>query len=289
MPLYVQAEKLYIIQYIATEKTTFAINHGLSDGILAGQKSLFTSDNFSMVAVATKVTRFSSIWRPLDQNYLVPFYPGDTVMFSQSRHGIYKEIPQLALEYKKIADYVSTQKAKRRAFHNYSLNITSINGIAETTSTVDQVDSFTRLGQHYNFWYNLKFSQTLAFNAGIRYDAESLKLSSPALTIPVTRLMGMLGVTYYFNGRDADSKYFLYFRFALGYGKAQSIVSTYAASGTSIIMPSLNVGVELKLNNEYSFLLEAGMETIKTVDVFQTGEQQENLQSALLVSTGVMF
>lgn len=288
-PLIVQAEKLFIIEHVSNEKTIFTINHGLTDGIIAGQKSLFTTDNFSLAAVATKVTRFYSIWRPISPGYLVPFIPGQTVMFNQSRHGIYREIPQLALEYKKISEYKKKLKLRKRSFHKYSVSFSNISGLTESTSTVDQVDQFTRLGQHYSFFYNYKVTASLALNIGARYDAESLKISNPALTIPVTRMMGLIGATYYFNGSNPVSSYYTYFRFSLGYGQAKSNVSGYKVTGNSLIFPNLSFGVELKLNTEYSLVLELGAEALKTDDIFESGEGQQNIQTAMLLTGGLNF
>lgn len=290
IPLNSFAEKMFIIEHVSESKGLFVINHGISDGIIAGQKSLFTSDNFSMVAVASKVTRFYSMWRPVDPDYRVPFNPGETIRYNSNRDGIFKEIPQLVAEYRRIDEYKRKLKAKKRAFRKYTLSFTTISGLAESSSTIAVVDNFSRIGVHYNLFYNYKYSESFALNIGIRYDNENLKLTSgPVLTIPVNRYAAIAGFTYFFNGSNPESNYYYYLRASAGFGKSSSTVSGIQATGSAVIMPTVAMGVELKLSDDYSFLLEAGVENISTNDTYATGETQTNRQSTAIVSAGLTF
>jgi hypothetical protein len=284
------AEKLFIIEHVSDTQSVFVINHGITDGIIYGQKSLFTTDHFSMVAIATKVTRFYSMWRPIDADYKIPFHAGETVRYNSNRDGIFKEIPQLVSEYQRIEEYKRKIKAKRRAFREYTLRFTTISGLAESSSTIAVIDNFSRIGAHLNLTYNQKMSESFAFNYGVRYDVENLKLTgSPTLTIPVNRYIGTFGFTYFFNGSNPESNYYFYLTASVGYGKASSTVSGIKSSGTSIVLPTVAMGIELKLSDEYSFLLEAGMENITTNDTYTTGDVQTNRQSTAIVSAGLTF
>ncbi len=285
------AERLYVVEQVSDSRSVFVINHGMKDGIIAGQRSLFTTKDFSMVAIAEKVTRFYSIWRPIDPNYQVPFKAHEVVHYNSNRDGIFKEIPQLKYEYDKLKAYQKHLLSLKRIFHPYTLRITVINGISESASDVGVIQDYSRLGIHYSLFYNLPLSPSFALNFGGRYDAENLKMNfDPGLTIPVSRLSALIGVTYFFNGDIARSKYYYYMHLTAGLGKADSVVSGEQVSGSSIILPSVALGLELKLTKRYAFILELGIESIKTSDTFsESGESQINNQTTLLLTGGLAF
>lgn len=66
-------DELLIIQAVATTKKNFVVRKGFDDGVALGQESLFSTNSLSVLCKAVEVSRFHSLWVPLDKRTMVPF------------------------------------------------------------------------------------------------------------------------------------------------------------------------------------------------------------------------
>lgn len=281
IPLQSWGSKLVLIHHVTLSQKSFMADIGVDDGVLFGQKSLFTSDNYSFVAKAVKVNRFHSVWVPQESEFMVPFKQGDFVVYENNMEGIYKEIPELKLEYERLLRQQKEFIAKRDLFHQYSFLFSTITNIEESSSLAKEDVRSTRIGQHFTLFYNIRPERKIILSAGFRYDKESLKINDPPLSIPVSRYLGMTRLAYCLYDDYHPGDYFYYFSAEFGYGFSHSQISSTSTKGVVALMPKLAVGVQLRFIEQTSLSLELGAEYLKTREQFTDEvEQTVNVMNA---------
>ena len=289
IPLSLKAEKLVIVEHISTEKTIFTINEGIGDGIFYGQQSLFTSETYSLVCTAIKVTRYSSIWRPLDRNFAVPFSQKQTISFNENREGIYKEIPQLSLEFNRLKAIRKKKKQDNSGFHPISFTYTFIDNLSESTTSVDNTKEIERIGTHVGLTYRRRAGEHLIYGLGLRIDNETLTQTSPAVSIQTKRYFGVLALQYNFLPSTVFRPYLFYMSLSVGAGIHETIVSTTPTSGIAYILPQVAIGTELNFSEDFSIVFELGVENIKLSSKFDNGEVQTTNTANITLTTGFVF
>lgn len=285
-------QNLLVIQKVSADKKSFIIRRGMQDQIYSGQRSLFSSKNISFVARAIAVDRNYSQWVLEDEQANVPFEIGEIITISYSIERVWSEIPKLLTDqtYKKML--AEEEKLLLKRFGNIYFGRFQILGSKSQTFTESTTESENNDGDRSGYNFKLKYSKPMTdafrFEIGFRYDAETLILTDPAVEEETQRYYLTAGVQARFpNLWGFDS--IPYASMRIGYGNSQSQINSAVRSGSALLLPSFTLGVDMKMNDKSSLLLEATLESLSATENFDDGVEQKTSINAGHISIGIEF
>ena len=104
-------EEVLIIQAVSADKKSFMVRKGEIDGVIRGQESIFTTQEFSVAARPVEVTREHSLWAVSDPRARVPFQIGEVVHYTNEVNNIYSDIP--AVRFDSMFKNIALEQANR--------------------------------------------------------------------------------------------------------------------------------------------------------------------------------
>ena len=263
-----QAEELVIVQSVSTTKRTFAIRRGNAHGITLNLKALFSNDEVNIIAKCTDITRFFSVWEPVNQQMIVPFLKGEFVSYNRKTDNLGLEIVRF-----KYNPQVNLLRSKPSWILKMGLTRTLSGAVSSTGADNEEL----RTGFQVEGAYKKRFYKAFSWMAGIRYDHEVIRLTRPILDIPINRYLAMAEIIYQFPELSKEDSY-VYTGLAVGLGYSRSLInSNVVLQGLCTVLPMVHLGYLLSLNN-YALLFELGVESLSTKGSFENNvEQSTNL------------
>jgi hypothetical protein len=279
IPLVCEGQKLVLIKSVSNSLKTFVISEGREDGISRGQVSLFSTENISLTAMAQEVTRNHSYWKLQEPFAKVPFFKDQIVGFSNNVEAIVEEIPLIRKQVKKLA-----YKTKQYWIFKFSLSTT----LNQTISNLSEQSDSVREGQKIQGLFKKNISEKFSWAAGMRYDWETRKTTSPTNSIPTERFY-LLGQGYYhFNPINILKSHF-YSSLGIGIGRSSTSQSGLISNGPSFLIPEMIVGFNLNLSHKTAFLFELSLENIVSSETYSNGDKQSTDLLNLNLSLGLQF
>lgn len=290
LPMFAFASKdeLVIVQAVSGSGRTLILNRGFAHGVNKFQESLFTTEDISIAARATEVSRHHSLWEPNDKNAVFPFQKDQTITYNSKVKNIWTDMPELR---ERLADARLIQEGfmqSRRPKHSFSSRLALSNTFYESISETDSERKPKRNGLSVEALYHFRHNDHMEYSAGIRYDQENAVIEDPELTIPSTRFFGIAEVTYHFDSW-AGSESNLYVSVGAGIGRSQTEVDGAISSGMATLLPYVRGGAIIRSGKRLSFVIESIVESVSTSESFiDTKEQTTNLVNAK-IGFGVRF
>jgi len=277
-------ESIVIIQSISSSKKTIVIRKGRKDLISPGMEGLISTDKISILAKARQVSRFYSIWEVVDTEAIFPFEVKDYVVFNSSTVSLFDQIPSLR---KRL-----NAEIKRRNYTPPSVWIirgTGAMGIYESVSDTTSSIVDDRLGAQFSLYRYHHLANRLELGFGVRLDLERAVLkSTPKLEIPTNRYFFLTELLYHFPYLKTQSTHF-YGGIGLGAGYSQTSISESISSGMAVAIPVMRLGLETKITNSRSLLIEGVAEGISMQESFEDGTKQDTNIANLKLSIGLKF
>ena len=277
-----QGEKLVVVQSVSGGRKTFAIQRGRDEGIILGQKALFSNGEAALKAECTDISRFFSVWRPVSPNATIPFEKGGFVLYDPYIQNIILEIPRFYIrpEVKKRLEkprdvYWMTRLSFSRVFSGVS-------------SDVDQGTEGRRTGLQMEVTYTKRFRHHYFWGVGVRYDYELSRLESPSIDIPHRRYLGLFEFTRIFDQYNQKSGHY-FLGTGIGFGLNSFEVNTQTvATGTSFLFPMVRMG-HIFNRGDFDFILQGTIEFISNSYNFNDGRGQSDRLFNGSFSLGVRF
>lgn len=284
-------DELIIIQTVSTSKRSFAIRKGRATGVFVGQKSLFSSKDFSFTAQVTKVNREYSVWELQDKNAIVPFERNQVVNYTNSIDKVWTE-----LSYLKFQRLVSEQikKELKKSAVNLMIRGNYAKTFSESISEVDSSQTPSRVGTHFEGLYLHYLSPIYSLAFGIRYDIdvstkESSGADNPPIDIASKRLFAIAEATYHFE-RMKNSRNHFFVTVGMGFGTSATTVNEETKTGAASILPNVRLGFESwPKHADYRLFAELVAETIATSESFEDGDEQTTNINNVKVAVGIKF
>lgn len=253
------ADEVLIIKSVSQSKKRFAIGRGLADGIVRGQKSLFTNDNTSFYATATEVNRTHSLWDISDKRAKVPFENGDFVSFTNSGESIWMETPKLILNTRTLGELPSAKWLTR---------VHATLALGDSTAGVEEARQVRRYGFQWDILYNKHFRHNLEYGLGARFDREVSSLAAPRIDTITRRWMLQGEITYHLEELHQQKGHF-YGGIGLAYGISNTSVGDTLQSGNVLALPIVRLGYLQPYKKGQSFLFELSAESLSSKEAFQ--------------------
>jgi len=263
-PLLAYPEKLVIIKAVSSTSRSFVIPLGSKHGVSLGQESLFTTANLSVAATSKEVTRHHSYWELNDKLARLPFHKGQYINFTNDIKSIYEEIPSIKAG-EKMVEFKSEQ------FWIFRVSFSS--ALTQTTSYVSGDQNSQRSSTQIQALYNKRISQHISWAAGLRYDWENNKLTSPTSEIPTERFFLLGEVFYHFNNIGSSKNHF-YTALGMGLGRSSTNSGGVVSAGPSFLIPELIFGFDLNAFHKFGFILEIAIENIVSLESYSDGLSQ---------------
>lgn len=282
-------EELVFIQTVSTGKKSFVIRRGIQEGVSIGQKSLFTNDDFSLVARAIEVTREHSLWQITNKDILVPFKKGDVLSYSKQIKDIYHEIPLLL--FKPNEKSLERRMQKLRRAGNWSIKASMSRSLLQSVSGVDaQKQESQREGTQFeiNKIFQIFSIPRFEMNIGGRFDYEILQQSSPSITITSKRYFLKMGATYHLRPYNSKKSNF-YLGVDVGGGLSNTSVLNKSLTGTALLLPAIKIGHLKQFSNNKSFLAEIIIENIYMEEKSESNLEQSTSVTNAKISLGLRF
>lgn len=277
-------ESIVIVQSISSSKKTLVIRKGRKDLISPGMEGLISTDKICILAKAKQVSRFYSIWEVVDQEAIFPFEVKDYVVFNSSTVSLFDQIPSLRERL--------NAEIKRRNYIPPSVWVlrgSGTMGIYESVSDTGSSIVEDRLGAQFSIYSYKHLANRLELGFGLRLDLERAVLkSTPRLEIPTNRYFVLSELLYHFPYLKTQSTHF-YGGIGLGVGYSQTSISESISSGLAVAIPVMRLGLETKINEERSLLIEGVAEGISMQESFKDGTKQDTNIANLKFSIGLKF
>ncbi len=285
-------DELVTIQAVGKNKLTFIIRKGAIDGVVQGKQSLFSSDQFSLVAHPIETTREHSIWKISDSRGTVPFERGDIVTYTNTIYNLSMEIPVLRYD----AEYKNRMKNEWYKAHSFLkkfiVRASASFALHETITDVSPERDILRSGMHYEGFYVFDLHEAANFALGLRYDREISNHEIPSFGANNNRFFTMGELLFHI---DPLSKYLvgrprtIYMGIGTGLGISQSQISTSKSSGYAILFPLVRMGYQKVINKDYAFLFEGVSEHIRTKEKFSSFSTQASSILNVKLAVGLKF
>ena len=248
---------------------------GKREGVIVGMESIFTSQNVSFVARATKASRYYSQWVPINEKVRIPFKRNQIVTLNRSTENIWALTPE------KIAEEVIEEEYKIngdsiifRGALNYGLN--------QTVSGVE-AEAVKRSGTSVDLLYQWPWKKEFGVSLGGRLQQDSTVTENGTFT--TNRMIFLAEMTLYFLRLREMSDSQVYVGVGFGFGYSQTTIDDYSQSGNVRMLPSLRMGISIPLLNRYDIIAEGGFENIYAGETNEEGTTQNinetNIKAAL--------
>lgn len=272
-----QAFELIMIQAISESKKTFITRNGKRQGVVEGVTATFTAEDISILARAMTVTGGFTQWQIVNPEAIVPFEKGAVVTYYPATEYLWALAPE-----KERKKYIKSQLAEPRQSWVFKGAVTR--GISETVSDAP-VTTTTRGGIAGEIFYEKDFFYGFSWDLGFRYEREVV--AYPGGSVITTRGLIIADIYYYFdqlrdliNGR-------IYVGGGMGYGQSNSTAVSLSQSGPVALVPSVKMGIDLPFNDDWSFLGDAGFESLQTKEAQEDGSKQSTSQTNFKFTFGL--
>lgn len=282
-------EELVVIQTVSTDRHTFVVSKGISEGILRGQEMIFANDNISILCKAIEVSRSYSLWAPIDSLVNIPFQKNDIVSSNSHAYGnvsldIVGDSHNLELP-----NQMEMETLKRfRASNNYSLKGGLNQSLSQSSSDVSSDKNSARTGYDIALEYNYRFMPEFEMSLGGRYDNEVYRQSDPILDVSTSRLMVTIAATYHLIYLSESNNNF-YFTMAAGIGRSSTVISDETSSGLVKLMPEARLGYLMPFTQKMAMVFESSIESLSSNEKFSNGTQQDTNILNLKLTLGLRF
>ncbi|MCK5882916.1 MAG: hypothetical protein KAG61_04445 [Bacteriovoracaceae bacterium] len=280
------ADELMVVKAVSTSGKTFAISKGSRDQVSKGQKSLFSTKRFSIMAQAVEVGQENSMWRVSKESATVPFKKGDFINYTRYVNEVWSKLAELKDIYKtrriqkrmKVSLNPYHISARAGATHAFSENV-NISG----TSPSNNRQGFQGEATLYR-----AISPILELGLGLRYDQDSYLEKEPPLQINSKRYFVTFDLNYHFP-KFVESLGNIYSTIGMGYGVSQSQIDRQIISGSATILPYVKLGYLHPLTDQVKFITEIQLEVINATEKFTTGENQKTTIVNSRAAIGLRF
>ena len=279
-------EELLVVQAVSSDRTSFVVQRGAQDGVVAGQESLFTTEDASLAAVVVEISREHSLWRLSDARGTVPFDKGDTLVFtgaidslplalSLGRFALGEEEREKLRELQKHPPF---GKALLRSSFSFALDET-----VSDSASQSQRDA-QRTGLQVAGLYALPLNSRVSLAFGLRFDRDTVSQEDPDLEIPTSRLFVLGEILFHLEGRN------LYLGAGAGLGQSESEVGSVSVQGQAQALPIIKVGHRRALGKgRFALVSELGLEYLRIGEHFSGRIRQDTSILNGKFSLGLMF
>lgn len=280
-----ERQKLVLVKAVDSEKRSFIVNIGYSDGVSNGLESLFTTKDFTIRAQAVEVSRFASLWRIDNQQARIPFSQNEYVIFNFHLENILTDLQRHVLLEQEL---MAREKDLWRLENYWTARLSLSRGLYESITETTAEQDTTRGGfQGELSYYIPSFLPIVDYGLGVRFDQEKVVLSSPSLEIPTQRLFLMNELTYNFSTLPGGN--FFYLSAGAGAGLSRTNVDGDINQGTVWILPSVRLGHALVSKRERAYLFEIAAESLSAKEKTRFGVQQTTTIINAKIGLGVRF
>jgi len=266
-------DELAIIQTISNTKKTFVIQKGLKEGVSKGQEIVFSNETVSINCKAVEVNREYSLWKPLNQEVLIPFKKNEIVNLNSHLGG------SIGIDVISSSDVLMPKPTpeetlkRMRHLNSIALRFSYGGAISQNTSSISPEKNSTKVGYDVGADYNFKFHPTFEGLIGLRFDSEIYRTSQPELDIPTTRTLLLAGLTYHLSEFSDNSNNY-YISLIGGIGKSSTTISGEVASGMALIIPQVRIGYLMTVSASSSLAIETSVESVSTKETFSDQTEQ---------------
>ena len=281
-----------IIQAVSKDKKTFIVRKGAIDGVVKGRQSLFSNDQFTLVAYPVETTRDHSLWSIADQRAVVPFEKGDIVTYTNTISNLFLEIPSLRYDAEYKRQVREAWMKAQGLLGKIILRASASLALQEVVTDISPDREIRRVGMHYEGLYVFDFHDAANFAFGLRYDQEISYHESPAFKSTTNRFFALGEFIFHV---DLLSQYLtdrprtIYMGLGGGLGTSRHQISPVQVEGYALLFPTVRLGYQKVVNEDFTFLLEGVLEHIRTVENFSNMRQQESGVLNAKLSFGLKF
>lgn len=271
------AVELAMVKAVSKSKKSFVVSTGKKDGVIEGMEAIFTSKNVSVVARASKATRFYSQWVPINKKVVVPFHREEVLTVNHSVETLWALTPESV----KIG---IIEKQATLSGEGAIVRSALVRGVDQSISSVE-TSPLERGGQQIDVLYEWPWMEQFGVALGARYHQETSVTSNG--TFLTQRLMALAELNFYFQKIEdwADSQ--IYIGAAVGYGSSQTSLTNYSQTGNVRLLPGLKVGLRVPFLNRYDLIGEAGMDTTHAGETNDEGGVQTTTETSLRAALGL--
>ncbi len=170
--------------------------------------------------------------------------------------------------------------------HSFSLLLHYNQGLSEQVSAIDPAGQSTnRFGYQFNLRYQYRLVWNLFLEGGLRLDQERNVFNQ--FIMVTDRQYATLGVNYYFSLPNREKPWCIFVGAGGGIGRSKTVLISDTITGTANILPHMKIGSEYFLKNKWSFLAEAGYESVFIKDGMPDGTYQNIHQDNFTVGIGI--
>ena len=281
-------EELVIVQTASTDGHTFVISKGLKEGIFKGMEVTFSNGNTSLVCKAIEVNRLYSLWKPLDQNAIIPFRREDIISYNSHAYG--NVSLDVVADYNNITPQINFDEVykKFRSLDNLSAKLALNNAFSYSSTSVDSKNNTGGLGYSLSFEYNQRWFPEIELSYGLRYDTQTYLLKNPELDIPNNRILGIASINYHLTAFSTSSSNF-YVGLTAGLGQSTTTINQTKSKGLVTLLPEARLGYLRPVNTELAMIFEASFESLSSNEKFSDNSVQTTNLINVKATFGLKF
>lgn len=272
-----QAFELIMIQAVSESRKTFITRNGKRQGVVEGVTATFTADNVSILAKAVTVTGGFTQWQISNSEAILPFEKGAIVTYYPATEYLWALAPE-----RERRKYIKSQVVIPRKSWVFKGAITR--GLSETVSEAP-VNTSTRGGIAGEVYYEQDIIYGFSWDIGLRYEREVV--AYPGGSLITTRGLVIADLYYYFDQLQDLINGRIYVGGGIGYGQSNTTTVSLSQSGPVALIPAVKMGVDLPFNQDWSFLGDAGVESLQTKEEQEDGRKQSTSQTNFKFTFGL--
>ncbi len=275
--------ELMLIESVSTSGKTFVTRSGKEEGFIEGAHGTFTTDELSIQAKAIEVSRDYAVWQIKNSKISAPFKRGETVTFNLSQEAVWLKVEKPNFEDPETAELYAQftepgMPHKYETVSNITLRGAFASGVNESISNSNSDVDPRRRKINATLTYGTDFSKGITVDFGVRLEREQTTLNS--IEIESNRNFLLFGTTFYIRSLKFAETLTPFISTKLGIGQSSSRYPDYTQSGFAYLLPDVSLGVNIRSSWSWSYLSEAGFESIhikeETLDQVEQAETQQN-------------
>lgn len=271
------AYELIIIQAVSNTGKTFVTRNGKRQGVQPGHTATFTAENVSIIARARTVTGQFTQWEIVNPALNIPFTKGEIVTLYPAKEYLWALAPEEVRQ-----KYIKSQLPPKR--QSFTFKGTFGRGISESVSDAP-ANAASRGSIGGEIFYEKDLGRHFAFDVGLRFDREAINYTSGSFV--TTRSLLIVDVLYYFRMLEEYIPGKFYVGLGVGAGYSATEAQSLQQSGTAAMLPGFKLGITYPFNNDWEFLVEAGVESLQTNEQQESGDEQTTTQTNFRSSFGL--
>lgn len=277
LPAWSYAYELVSLQGISNSKKSFITRKGKRQGIFPGMTATFMANDVSLLARAVSVSGNFAQWQVINEDAIVPWEKGTLVTWYSPEEYLWTLQPE-----KERRKYIKSMTSLPR--RSFVFKGALSRGLNESVSGVEAQE--TRRGGFMGEVYFEKFlTHSLSFDAGIRFEREIVNYTGVSFSTTRSLLIGDL--LYYFNAFDLLEEGRFYLGGGFGYGLSRTTTSGLSQTGPVGLLPSVKIGINLPLSDDWDFLFDTAFESLQTSEEQDDGRKQTTTQTNLKAGFGL--